>query len=130
MLPRLARAAGGSVKPASRWGAFAPFLPVMSVDGAGVGGMWEWEDMVRVRVLIVCGLWSRQESNEIWRHEFKEKRSTRGARGITFLSRTGVACVIPSSLVEASIGEARGGRGRVVHGDWPDTAACRLRRLE
>jgi hypothetical protein len=63
MLPRLARAAGGRVKPASRWGAVTPLFPVMSVDGAGVGGMWE--DMVRVRVLIVYGVWSRHEFKEI-----------------------------------------------------------------
>lgn len=39
MLPLLlAMAAGGSAKPGSRFAAFAPLFPVISVEGAGVGG--------------------------------------------------------------------------------------------
>lgn len=58
MLPRLlAMAAGGKAKLASsNWGALALLLPVMSVEGAGVGGKLGRGMMGRCPVFALIGL--------------------------------------------------------------------------
>jgi hypothetical protein len=63
---------------------------------------------VRVRVLIVCGVWSRHEFKEIWQARIqREEEHERGA-GDNILVTDGVACVIwsrhPSGKHEVVVG--------------------------
>lgn len=56
MLPRPLMAAGGRAKLPSSWAVFTLLLPVMSVEGAGVGGKLGRGMMVRGLAFALIGL--------------------------------------------------------------------------
>ena len=77
MLPReLPIAAGGRAKVLSNWPAFALLLPMISVDGAGVGGklgrgmMGRWPETLiggsegRLGPMLVAARGQREEDNQ------------------------------------------------------------------
>ena len=79
MLPLLlAMAAGGSAKPGSRFAAFALLFPVISVEGAGVGGKLGRGMIGRWPVFSLMGLGGKVETCSPASGRGQEQEGTNG----------------------------------------------------